>query len=297
MTPPVPYGFPHLGYGVGLRDKHYTHVLDTQPDVDWFEIVSENFLSTDGRPLYILDRVAERYPVVMHGVSMSIGTTDPIDFDYLRQLKNLAHRCDARWVSDHVCWTGLAHANSHDLLPVPYNEDTLAHLVERIRILQDYMERPLGFENASSYLEFVDTTMTEWDFLRHLCDETGCFLLLDINNIYVSCFNHGWDRQAYLDGVPWDRVAQFHLAGHSNEGTHIIDTHADHVIDEVWEMYKVAHERSGGRATLVEWDYDIPEFDVVHAEVLEARDLVEPAAADAADDATEPREVADAVGA
>ncbi len=280
MTSPVPYQLPNLGFGVGLRPDHYEHILDQKPDVDWFEIVSENFLDTDGKPRYYLERVAERYPIVMHGISLSIGTTDPIDFDYLRQLKNLAHRFDPLWVSDHVCWTGLAHHNSHDLLPVPYNEETLSHLVERVRIVQDFLERPLGLENPSTYVEFIDSTMTEWDFLRHLCEETGCMLLLDVNNIYVSCFNHGWDRDAYLDGVPYDKVVQFHLAGHSNEGTHIIDTHGDHVIDEVWDMFKIVHERSGGRATLLEWDYNIPDFEVVHAEALKARDLVMPAAPD-----------------
>ena len=283
-------GFTDYGVGIGLRIPHYDHILGKKPTVDWFEIISENYLDTDGKPLYYLDRIAERYPMVMHGVSLSIGTTDPIDFDYLRQLKILSHRVDARWISDHVCWTGLAHQNSHDLLPVPYNEEMLAHLVERVRIVQDFLERPIGMENPSSYLEFVDSTMTEWEFLHRLCDETGCMLLLDVNNIYVSCFNHGWDRHAYLDGVPYDRVVQFHLAGHENEGTHIIDTHDNYVLDEVWTMFKTVHERTGGRATLVEWDSSIPDFDVVHGEVLKARDLAlasENAATPAASDRNE----------
>lgn len=275
MTSSVPSGLPHLGYGIGLRTVHYQHILDNHPDIDWFEIISDNYVGIGGRPLYVLEQVAERYPIVMHGVSMSIGTADPIDFDYLRHLKHLAQRIRAVWISDHICWTGLAHLTSHDLLPVPYNDDTLAHLVERVRIVQDYMERPLAFENPSTYVEFVDSTMTEWEFLNALCAETGCMLLLDVNNIYVSCFNHGWDANIYMDSVPYDRVVQFHLAGHKNFGTHIIDTHDNHVIDEVWAMYARAHQLSGGRSTLLEWDDNIPEFDVVHAEVLKARDLVE----------------------
>ena len=273
MTPPVPYGLPNLGYGVGLRADHYEHILDHWPEIDWFEIISENYLDTDGKPRYLLDRIAERYPIVMHGVSLSIGTTDPIDFDYLRQLKNLAHHINPPWISDHLCWTGLAHQNSHDLLPVPYNDETLAHVVERIRVVQDYLERPLVLENPSTYVEFVASTMTEWDFLRAMCDEAECLLLLDVNNIYVSCFNHGWDRDAYLAAVPYERVVQFHLAGHSNVGTHIIDTHDDHVIDEVWQMYRAVHERTGGRATLVEWDDQIPGFDVLQREALKAREV------------------------
>lgn len=295
MTSPVPYGLPDLGYGVGLRTDHYAHILDEHPEVDWFEIISENFLGTQGRPLYVLDQVAERYPIVMHGVSMSIGTTDPIDFDYLRQLKNLAERVGAVWVSDHICWTGLAQLNSHDLLPVPYNEETLAHLVERIRIVQDFMERPLGFENPSTYVEFVDSTMTEWEFLRRLTEASGCMLLLDVNNVYVSCFNHGWDAEAYMDNVPYDRVVQFHLAGHSNKGTHIIDTHDNYVIPEVWDLYARAHAGTGGRATLLEWDDHIPPFEVVHEEVLKARELV--ASAGGARSLTNPREDADVASA
>lgn len=275
MTSPVPYGLPNLGYGVGLRMTHYEHVSEHKPDVDWFEIISENFMDSQGRPMYFLDQFAERYPLVMHGVSMSIGTTDPIDFDYLRRLKNLAHRIRAPWISDHLCWTGLAHQNTHDLLPVPYNAETLAHVVERIRIVQDVLEQPIGMENPSTYVEFVDSDMTEWDFLRAMCEETGCMLLLDVNNVYVSCFNHGWDKDAYLDAVPYDRVVQFHLAGHWNEGTHIIDTHDEPVLDEVWDMYKQVHERTGGRSTLLEWDDNIPAFDDLHAEALKARAVVE----------------------
>jgi uncharacterized protein (UPF0276 family) len=209
----------------------------------------------------------------MHGVSMSVGSTDPVDFDYLRRLKRLAERVRPAWVSDHVCWTGLAHHSSHDLLPVPYNDDTLAHLIQRVRVVQDFLERPLVLENPSTYVEFTSSTMTEWDFLAELARAADCALLLDVNNIYVSCFNHGWDADAYLAAIPYERVAQFHLAGHTNHGTHIIDTHNGRVIDEVWDLYRRAHALSGGRATLLEWDDDIPAFDVVQAEALRARDV------------------------
>ena len=284
MRPAVPmtrFELPHLGYGMGLRHCHFQHILDERPAVDWFEIISENFMGTGGRPMYVIDQVAERYPVVMHGVSMSIGSTDPIDFDYLRRLKRLAERVRPAWVSDHVCWTGLAHHSSHDLLPLPYNDETLAHLVQRVRVVQDFLERPLVLENPSTYLEFHSSTMSEWQFLAELSRQADCGLLLDVNNVYVSCFNHGWDADAYLAGIPYERVVQFHLAGHTNHGTHIIDTHKGHVIDEVWALYRRAHELSGGRSTMIEWDEDIPALDVVRAEALRARAVVE--AADAAD--------------
>jgi uncharacterized protein (UPF0276 family) len=287
MRPAVPmtrFDLPHLGHGMGLRHCHFQHILDEHPAVDWFEIISENFMGTGGRPMYVIDQVAERYPVVMHGVSMSIGSTDPVDFDYLRRLKRLAERVRPAWVSDHVCWTGLAHHSSHDLLPVPYNDETLAHLVQRVRVVQDFLERPLVLENASTYLEFTSSTMSEWEFLTELTRAADCGLLLDVNNVYVSCFNHGWDADAYLAGIPYERVVQFHLAGHTNHGTHIIDTHTGHVIDEVWALYRRVHELSGGRSTLLEWDDEIPAFDVVHAEALRAREIA--LAADAAREAS-----------
>ena len=268
------WGLPNLGYGVGLRTVHFSHVLQEHPPVDWFEIISENFLNTGGRVMHVLDQVAERYPIAMHGVSMSIGSTDPLDVPYLKKLKELSERINARWVSDHICWTGVAHRNMHDLLPVPYNQEVVDHMVARIKQAQDIMERPLMFENPSTYVEFTISDMTEWDFIREVCDQSGCGLLLDANNIYVSCFNHGWDADEYLAGIPHDRVTQYHLAGHTNRGTHIIDTHDNYVIDEVWQIYRKCIQRSGGRATLLEWDDNIPEFDIVHAESLKARDLV-----------------------
>jgi len=207
--------YPNLGVGVGLRNQHFGYVLDNWPRVDWFEIISENFMDSGGRPRYVLDRVAERYPVVMHGVSMSIGSTDPLDFDYLRKLKSLAAAVNAHWVSDHLCWTGVAGLNAHDLLPIPLNEETLAHVAGRVRVVQEVLERPLVLENPSSYVTFRDSSMTEWEFLARLAELTDCGLLLDVNNVFVSAVNHDFDPQEYLRAIPHRRVVQFHLAGHT----------------------------------------------------------------------------------
>lgn len=262
---------PDLGIGVGLRTVHFSHVLSQEPEVDWFEIISENFMDTGGRPLHVLDRVAERYPVAMHGVSLSIGSTDPLNFDYLAKLKALARRIGARWVSDHVCWTGVLGRNTHDLLPLPYNDDSLRHLVSRIRTVQDFLEGPLVLENPSSYLEFASSTMSEWEFLTRMSEEADCGLLLDVNNVYVSAFNHGFDPVAYIDAVPAERVVQYHLAGHTHKGTHIIDTHSDHAVDAVWDLFRRSLARTGNQATLYEWDEDVPAFEVLLAEAEKAR--------------------------
>ncbi|WP_437192905.1 MNIO family bufferin maturase [Planctomicrobium sp. SH527] len=268
-------GMPHLGMGVGLRSVHYSHILNESPAVDWFEIISENYMDSQGRPRYVLEQIAERYPIVMHGVSLSIGSSDELDFDYLRKLKNLAGAVHPHWVSDHLCWTGIAGVNSHDLLPVPLTEETLKHVVKRIDIVQDFLERPLVLENPSSYVTFACSTMPEWEFLSRMAEETGCGLLLDVNNVYVSSVNHNFDPREYIAKVPHDRIVQIHLAGHTNMGTHCIDTHDGPVIDPVWELYRLAHNFTGGTSTLLEWDAKIPEFPVVHAEVLKARDHVE----------------------
>ncbi len=265
------WGLPDLGLGVGLRTVHYNHILEHWPEVDWFEIISENFMRTEGRPMWVLEQVAERYPIVMHGVSLSIGSTDPIDFDYLALLKKLADRINVVWMGDHICWTGVAGRNSHDLLPIPYNEQTLAHVTERVRIVQDYLERPLVLENASTYLTFNASTMAEEEWIARLAQDADCGLLLDVNNVYVTSRNHDLDPWAFLDRYPYEHVVQIHLAGHTDKGTHCIDTHNDHVIDEVWDYYADVHRRTGGRATLLEWDDDIPAFEVVHAEVLKAQ--------------------------
>jgi len=261
---------PDLGVGVGLRTVHFGHILSRHPAVDWFEVLSENFMETGGRPLYVLDQIAERYPVALHGVSLSIGSTDPLDRDYLRQLKGLAARTRAHWVSDHLCWTGVLGRNVHDLLPMPYTEEALRHTVARARAVSDFLERPLVLENPSSYVEFTASSMPEWEFLARLAEAADCGLLLDVNNVYVSSFNHGFDPRVYIDALPADRVVQYHLAGHTHKGTHIIDTHSDHAVPEVWELYARACRRTGNVATLYEWDEDIPDFDTVHAEAQKA---------------------------
>jgi uncharacterized protein (UPF0276 family) len=277
---PPRLGFPHLGYGVGLRTAHFAELLSTWPAVDWFEIISENFLESRGRPRYLLDQIAERYPVVMHGVSLSIGSTDPLNFDYLVKLKSLADSVQARWISDHICWTGVNGLNTHDLLPLPYHEASLRHVAERVRIVQDFLERPLVLENPSSYVEFTGSTMPEWEFVARLVEETGCGLLLDANNVYVSAWNHDFDPVEYLDAIPTEHVVQMHLAGHSHCGTHRLDTHDRPVIDPVWELYRHAQSRTAGVSTLLEWDARIPDFATVHAEALKARDYVAPPPAD-----------------
>jgi len=268
---PPRLGYPNLGLGVGLRTVHFEHILREQPAVDWFEVISENFMDSRGRPRHVLDRIAERYPIVMHGVSLSIGSTEPLDFEYLRKLKALAAATRAAWISDHICWTGVAGVNTHDLLPLPYNDETLKHVAERVRIVQDFLERPLILENPSSYVTFAASTMSEWEFVARLADETDCGLLLDVNNVFVSAFNHDFDPVDFLRGLPHERVVQMHLAGHTDCGTHCIDTHDGPVIDPVWELYRLSHELTGGASTLLEWDAKIPEFPVVHAEVQRAK--------------------------
>ena len=267
-------GYANLGLGVGLRSVHFRHILDHHPAVDWFEIISENFIDSQGRPRYVLEQIAERYPIVMHGVSLSIGSIDPLNFDYLRKLKRLAGEVNAHWVSDHLCWTGVLGKNTHDLLPVPLNEQTLQHVVERIRIVQDVLERPFVLENPSSYVTFADSTMPEAEFISRMAEEADCGLLLDVNNVYVSSVNHDFDPVEYVRSVPHRRVVQCHLAGHTDCGTYRIDTHDGEVINPVWELYRLAHELTGGISTLLEWDAKIPPFEVVHAEVLKAKNVM-----------------------
>jgi len=272
------WGFPDLGIGIGLRTVHYGDILGRRPAIDWFEVISENYMDTGGRPVYVLDQVAERYPVVLHGVSLGIGNTDPINLEHLTKLKALAERTRAHWVSDHLCWTGILGRNSHDLLPMPYTEDALRHTVRRVQQVQEFLERPLILENPSSYVEFAASTLPEWEFLATLAEEADCGLLLDVNNVYVSSFNHAFDPTTYVDAIPADRVVQVHLAGHTNKGTHILDTHSDHAIEPVWELYRRALRRSGLVSTLYEWDESVPELDVVWSEALKAkpiRDAVE----------------------
>jgi uncharacterized protein len=264
-------GYPHLGLGVGLRTVHFDYILSQQPRVDWFEVISENFMDSHGRPRYVLEQIAERYPVVMHGVSLSIGSTDPLNWDYLRRLKALARDIKPLWISDHVCWTGVAGRNTHDLLPMPLTETSLKHVVERVRRVQDFLERPFVLENPSTYVGFTGSTLSEWEFISRMAEGADCGLLLDVNNVYVSSRNHDFDPEEFIRSVPAKRIVQFHLAGHTDCQTHLIDTHDNHVVDPVWKLYRLAHQLTGGVSTLLEWDARIPPFPVVHAEVLKAK--------------------------
>jgi uncharacterized protein (UPF0276 family) len=273
------FSLPNLGIGLGLRTVHYTHILEQCPLVDWFEVLSENYMQTRGRPLHFVDQVADRYPVAFHGVALSIGSTDTLDRAYLKELKALRDRTRARWVSDHLCWTGVSGKNTHDLLPMPYTEEALRHCVERVRAVQDFLGTPLALENPSTYVEFAGSTMKEWEFLARLADEADCALLLDVNNVYVSSYNHGFDPMTYLEAVPFDRVVQMHVAGHTNYGTHIVDTHIGPVIDPVWRLAAEAYRRAGGVSVLLEWDAEIPSFEETHAEALKARAFVQAEAA------------------
>lgn len=260
-----------LGFGLGLRTTHYPTIHDTQPDVDWFEIISENYMIPGGAPMNHLMRIREHYPIVMHGVSMSIGSASPLDDDYLSDLKQLAARVQPEWVSDHLCWTGVHGKNMHDLLPLPYTEEALAHVAARIRQVQDFLGRQILIENPSTYLTFKESTLTEWEFLNELTARADCFLLLDINNVYVSAYNHGFDAQTYLNAIPVERVKQFHLAGHDNCGDYIIDTHDAPVIDSVWDLYAHAVRRFGPGSTMIERDDNIPPLEELLTELDRAR--------------------------
>jgi uncharacterized protein (UPF0276 family) len=259
------------GFGLGLRPPHFNEFLEQDHLVDFVEVISENFLVPGGRPLHVLDRVRARYPVAMHGVSMSIGSADGVKPDYLRRLKVLADRVDPLWVSDHLCWTGIEGFNSHDLLPLPYTEEAMDLVCANIARVQDALERPLLLENASTYLTFADDQMTEWEFIAEMCRRTGCYLLLDVNNIYVSGTNHGFDPLAYIAGIPAERVRQMHLAGHSKGRDLLIDTHDEPVPDPVWALYQTACQRFGSLATMIERDDNIPPLSDLLAELDVAR--------------------------
>jgi uncharacterized protein (UPF0276 family) len=265
-----------LGFGLGLRIPHYQSIIEDWPDLDWFEIVSENYMVEGGKPLYYLDLIRERYPLVMHGVSLSIGATEPLNRQYLRELKALADRVNPRWFSDHLCWTGHAGTNMHDLLPLPYTDEAVRHVVARVREVQDFMERPMLIENVSSYLTYRQSAMTEWEFLSQIAEQAECLILLDINNIYVSAVNHDFDPYDYLNAVPVDRVAQFHLAGHTNHGDYLIDTHDHAVIDPVWDLYAAALRRFGAVSTMIERDDHIPPLPELLQELEQARAIALP---------------------
>lgn len=258
---------PFLGFGLGLRTEHYTHVLQHKPDVDWFEIISENYMVPGGKPLHYLDQIRQDYPIVMHGVSMSIGSTDPLNRDYLNKLKQLIERVQPRWISDHLCWTGVNQTNSHDLLPLPYNEETIRHLVERIAQVQDYLGHRILVENLSSYVTYKNSEMMEWDFINEIIRRADCYLLLDINNIFVSAHNHHFDPLDYINAMDGERVMQFHLAGHSYHDDMIIDTHDHDVCDPVWSLYEKALQRFGAVSTMIERDDNIPAFTELRSEL------------------------------
>lgn len=277
---------PYLGFGLGLRTPHFQHVLKARPAVDWFEVVSENFMVAGGKPRHYLRAIREHYPMVMHGVSLSIGSTDALDWAYLRALKALAREIEPAWISDHLCWTGAHGFNSHDLLPLPYTEETVRHLCERIAQVQDFLGRRLLLENVSSYLSYRGAEMREWEFVAEVAGRADCLLLLDVNNVYVNARNHGFDARAYLDAMPPERIWQIHIAGHTDNGDHLIDTHDHEVCDAVWSLYRDALERLGPVSTMIERDDHIPPFADLEAELGIARriagELTRPAVAEGA---------------
>ena len=267
---------PYLGFGLGLRIDHYDAILAERPAVDWFEIISENYMVDGGKPLHYLDRIRALYPVVMHGVSLSIGSADPLDMDYLKRLKALAGRVEPRWISDHLCWTGVAGKNLHDLMPLPYTEEAVRHVAGRVQQVQDVLGCQILLENVSSYVTYTQSAMTEWEFLSAIAETADCLILLDVNNIYVSAQNHGFDPRAYFKGVPVSRVRQFHLAGHTHNGNIIVDTHDQPIIGGVWELYAEAVRHFGPVSTMIERDANIPPLPELLAELDQARRIAEP---------------------
>jgi len=262
---------PDLGVGVGFRSPHYARVLEERPPMDWFEVVSENFMVAGGRPLENLARLRDAYAVVPHGVSLAVGSVEPLDHDYLGQLRGLVDRLDPPWVSDHLCWGRAPGLHLHDLLPLPYTREAIDHVVERVKRVQGTLERPFVLENVSTYMTYRASTMPEWDFIAEIAERADCGLLLDCNNVYVSARNHGFDPALHIDAMPPGRVVQMHLAGHTDKGAYLLDTHSDHVCEEVWALYRRAIARCGPVATLIEWDEAIPEWDVLASEAQRAR--------------------------
>lgn len=263
-------GFSSLGIGIGLRIAHYEHILKEKPQIDFFEIISENFMLGGGRPLEILDEVLERYPLIQHGVSLYLGSLDPLDRKQIDALKRLADRTKTPFVSDHLCWGSFDGSYSHDLLPLPYTKEAVVNTANRIRFVQDSLELPIAVENVSSYLEYTDSEMTEWEFLSEVCELADCGILLDVNNVFVSSRNHSFDPIKYIENIPLDRVAQIHIAGHSEQDGYLLDTHDNFVREEVWDIYRSVIEKTGPTSTLLEWDAHIPDFEIVHQEALKA---------------------------
>lgn len=262
---------PNLGIGIGLRPVHYEEIFAQQPAIDWFEIISENYMVEGGKPLENLDRILEKYPVVQHGVNLAIGSPDPLDWDYLHKLKALTRRTKTPWLSDHLCWGRLPGAHYHDLLPLPYTEEVIAYVAERARIVQDFLEIPFALENLSSYVAFHDDQMPEWEFYTAVVERADIYMMLDVNNIYVSSRNHGFDPDAYIAGVPMERVLQIHLAGHTDKGTYVLDTHDHPVRDEVWELYGKVWPLTRGVSTLLEWDDNFVSLEETWQEALRAK--------------------------
>jgi uncharacterized protein len=263
-------GFTNYGVGIGLRVPHYNHIFEQKPVVDWFEIISENYMVNGGRALQVLDEILEQYRVVQHGVSMYFGSAQSLNREHLKRLKELTRRTKTPWLSDHLCWGSVDGRYTHDLLPIPYTFEAVKTTAERIRQVQDFLEIPVAVENVSSYAEFHQSQMAEWEFLNEVVEAADCGILLDVNNIYVSSQNHGFNPSDYIDSIPGERVAQIHIAGHSKFEKYTLDTHDHPVLDPVWALYARAIERVGETATLLEWDDNIPSFDEVHAEALKA---------------------------
>ncbi len=264
---------PYLGHGIGLRTQHFPRLWEGTARVDWFEAITENFMIPGGRPLAALEKARAAAPLVLHGVSLSLGSTDPVNTAYLEELHALIQRFEPAWVSDHLCWGSVGGHYAHDLLPLPYSEEAITVAVENIRTVQDTLGRQILIENVSSYLTYTHSTMPEWEFIAEIAQQADCGILLDVNNIYVSAFNHQFDPVAYIHHIPPARVGQIHLAGHSDKGTYLFDTHDGPVIDPVWDLYRLAVRHCGRVSTLVEWDDQIPEFEVVRAEAERAREL------------------------
>ena len=264
-----------FSFGLGLRSQHYHDFLEKPQPVDWLEVISDNYMVDGGKPLAMLDSIRADYPMVMHGVSMSIGSLKGVDPEYLRKLKRLEQRIQPMWISDHLCWTGVHGRNLHDLLPLPFSEEALQVVTRNVEQVQDFLQRPLVLENVSSYVEFKESEMTEWDFLAEITKRAGCKLLLDINNIYVSAFNHGFSATEFIRGIPKQSVMQFHLAGHQNNGDHIIDTHDHPVCQDVWGLYREALGHFGFIPTMIERDDNIPELSELLDELNYARDIAD----------------------
>lgn len=262
---------PNLGIGIGLRVPHYKDIFSSFPPIDWFEIISENFMVEGGAPLDNLKKILDRYPVVQHGVSLAIGSPDPLNFEYLRKLKELTKLTKTPWLSDHLCWGRLAGAHYHDLLPLPYTEEVVNYVAERARIVQDYLELPFALENLSSYVAYSNDQMPEWEFYSNVVEKANIYMMLDVNNIYVSSRNHGFDPKQYYKNIPMDRVLQIHLAGHTDKGAYVLDTHDAPVRNEVWDLYAEIYPLTGGVSTLLEWDDNFISFEETWKEALKAK--------------------------